>query len=191
MRVLLVDGRRRRDESERSGEAIDTVGIAETALRRRGHDPTVLSLIDEGFDRFMSEEERRAYHETDNLLTPEQRRSAALLGEAEGLLVVSALRGGTIDPVVKSWFERVFVPGVSFTFTDGGRVTGALKQIRRVGMVLTCPDGASTPHRRNGSTRSVLRGVRLNAARSCRTTYVTLAPGADGEIAIERALRRW
>lgn len=195
MRVLLVDGRSpslgAAAQAPEAADAVDPVAVAHSTLRRRAHEPTVLSLAAEGFDRFMSTEERRAYHEADNLVTPEQRRSAELLRSAEGLLVVSALRAGTIDPLVKSWFERVFVPGVSFTFTDSGRLTRALTHVRRVGMIVTCPDGDTAPHRRSGSTRSVLRGVRMNASRSCRTTYVALAPTDNVETTVSQALARW
>ncbi|MEM9130934.1 MAG: NAD(P)H-dependent oxidoreductase [Actinomycetota bacterium] len=193
MRVLLVDGRRQSVEGTGPAvdTAVDTVAVAEAALAERAHETTVLSLTGEGFDRYMSTEERRAYHEADNLVTPAQQRSAELLRSAEALLVVGAIRGGTIDPLVKSWFERVFVPGVSFAFTDSGRITRALTHIRRVGMILSCPDGDAAPHRRGASTRSVLRGVRLNAARSCRSTYVALGPADDVEATVTRALARW
>lgn len=182
MQVLVVDGHR---------ESSPTVELAQEALVRAGHQPTILRLLDEGFDRFMSEAERRAYHEPDNLITPEQRRSADLLRRSQALLVLSALRAGTIDPLVKSWFERVFIPEVSFTFTPSGRITGALKQIRRVGMIVESPHDGREPHRRNGSTRSVLRGVRLNAARTCRSTYLVLTPASDHRSQIAAALARW
>ncbi|MEL7156881.1 MAG: NAD(P)H-dependent oxidoreductase [Actinomycetota bacterium] len=182
MRVLVVDG-------HATPSAV--VEAAEATLRTGGHDPTVLRLADEGFDRYMSEAERRAYHEPDNLISLEQRRSAELLRRSEALLVISALRAGTIDPTVKSWFERVFIPEVSFTFTASGRITGALKQIRRVGMIVECPDRQREPHRRNGSTRSVLRSIRLNSARTCRSTYCTLVAGEDPRAAVAAALSRW
>lgn len=182
MRILLVDG---------FAEPDPMAAEAHRRLEDNGHDVTRLGLVESGFDRFMTEAERRAYHEPDNLVTPEQRASAALLGETEGLLVMSRLRAGTIDPVVKSWFERVFIPGVSFTFTRAGRITGALRQVRRVGMVVDCPDADPTPHRRNSSTRSVVRGVRLNAARTCRTSYVALHPGVDRDARIASVLDRW
>lgn len=182
MRVLLVDGFRDRSEVPEA--------IAD-ALAPRGHTLDRLRLVDEGFDRFMSETERRQYHEADNLVTPEQQRSAELLRAADALVVATALRSGSLEPAVKSWFERVFVPEVSFTFTSSGRVTGALKNIRRIGMVVASPDDDPRRHGRLTSTRSVVRGVRMSAHRFCRTTYLAVAPDTDTASAVHQAFRRW
>ena len=182
MRVLLVDG-------FRSGSDIPDA-VADT-LEGRGHELDRLRLVDEGFGRFMSEHERRQYHEADNLVTPEQRRSADLLRAADALVVATALRSGSLEPAVKSWFERVFVPEVSFTFTSSGRVTGALKNIRRIGMVVDSPDDDPRRHGRMSSTKSVVRGVRMSAYRFCRTTYLAVSPDTDATVAVERAFARW
>jgi putative NADPH-quinone reductase len=182
VQVLLVDG---------FAEPHASVSAAVAALRAGGHEVTVLGLIEAGFDRFMSPEERRAYHEADNLVTPEQRASAELVRGHDALLVCGPLVEGTIAPCVKSWFERVFIPEVSFTFTKSGRVTGALKNIRRIGMIVDCPGPDRWAHRRRSSTRSVVRAVRMNAARTCRSTYVALLPGDDVDARVRGALARW
>ncbi|MEM7287216.1 MAG: NAD(P)H-dependent oxidoreductase [Actinomycetota bacterium] len=182
MRVLLV---------ESVPEPTPASSIVSELLAGRGHEVVPLDLRAEGFDRFMSEAERRAYHEEDNLVTAEQRRSVELVRSVDALVLVSTLREGTLDPVVKSWFERVFIPGVSFTFTPAGRITAALRNIKRIGMVLECPDDDVVPHRRVTGPRSVVRAVRLNAARTCRTTYLALAPETDRRSAVELAFKRW
>ena len=182
MRILLVDGFAERNE---------IVTAAEAALVARGHEVTGLRLIDAGFDRFMSAAERRAYHQPENLVTPEQRESADLVRSHAGLLVCGPTIEGAMAPCVASWFERVFVPGVSFTFTKSGRVTGALRHIRRIGMIVASPDDDQWAHRRRGSTRSVIRSVRLSAARTCRTTYLALGPGDDVGARVAKALARW
>ena len=182
MRVLLVDG-------FRTGS--DIPDAVATTLEARGHDLDRLRLVDEGFDRFMSEVERRQYHEADNLVTPEQQRSADLLRSADALVVTTALRSGSLEPAVKSWFERVFVPEVSFTFTSSGRVTGALKNIRRIAMVVESPDDDPRRHGRMSSTKSVVRGVRMSAHRFCRTTYLAVSPETDATVAVDGAFRRW
>lgn len=182
MRVLLVDG------FETSNPIVDH---ARARLEASAHDVTVLNLVDAGFDRFMSAEERAAYHEADNLVTEETRASAELLRSHDALLVCGPMVCGAIAAHTKSWFERVFVPEVSFTFTESGRITAALTNITRVGMIVSCTDADPEPHRRQGSARSVLRGVRLNAARRCRSTYLALKPGEDAEALINQALSRW
>jgi putative NADPH-quinone reductase len=186
MRVLVVDG-----SSEGDGDPA-LAALAQVRLSGAGHDVDLLTLVDEGFDRFMSADERRAYDEQGhNLLTPGTQRSADLLRGADALVVCCAVRGGAMSPMAKSWFERVFVPGVSFTFTPGGRVTGALTNIRRVGLIVDCPDSDREAHRRTGSGRSVLRGVRMTAHRFCRTTYAVVRPGDDPETVVRSALAKW
>lgn len=182
MRVLLVDG---------FCEASPVSETTRSTLEASGHGITVLKLTDAGFDAFMSADERRAYHEPHNLISPEQQASADLVRSHDALVVCTPIRSGTIEPRVKSWFERVFIPEVSFTFTKAGRITGALKNIRRVAMIVDCPDDDPAPHRRGGSTRSVVRAVRLNCAKTCRSTYVRVHPGIDTQAQIARALNRW
>lgn len=181
MRVLLVDG---------FVEPHEIVDASRRALSGR-HDVTDLGLLEAGFDRYMSADERAAYHDTDNLITAETRESADLIRSHDALLVCGPLVAGAISPLVKSWFERVFIPEVSFTFTERGRVTGALTNIRRVGMIVHCPTADRAPHRFRGSTRSVLRGVRMNASRLCRTTYVPVTPGDSVPDRVSAGLRRW
>ena len=186
MRVLVVDG-----SSDGDGNPA-LAALAQVRLTGSGHEVDLLHLVDEGFGTFMSPAERAAYHdEGANLLAEGTRRSAELLGRADALLLCAAIRGGAMSPIAKSWFERVFVPGVSFTFTRSGRVTGALKNIRRVGLIVDCPDSDREAHRRASSGRSVLRGVRLNAHPLCRTTYTVIKPGADAEAVVRSALARW
>lgn len=182
MRVLVAHG------FEDGHACVDATRIA---LEARGHAVTELGLVAAGFSEFMSERERRAYHEADNLVTREQRESADLLRSHDALVVCTPVRAGTVSPTVKSWFERVFIPGISFTFTEAGRITAALTNIRRLGMVVVTSSDDPSIHRRAGSTRSIARAVRLNCARTCRTTYVDLGPGADIPARIQRAFRRW
>ncbi len=182
MRVLLIDGYR---------EHNTIVDHARTALEARSHRVSDLRLVDAGFDEFMSEAERRAYHEVDNIVTTAQRTAIDLIQSTDAVLVMSALRAGTVDPHVKSWLERVFIPEVGFTFTRSGRITGALKNVKRAGMIVDCPDADKAPHHRNGSTRSIARGMRLNASKTCRSSYLALHPSMDREAAVAKTLSRW
>ncbi|MEC8334364.1 MAG: NAD(P)H-dependent oxidoreductase [Actinomycetota bacterium] len=86
-----------------------------------------LDLAKEGFSDFMSEREREAYHLENNLVSPAQKRSAELVKSTEGLILCYPLTNDIFPAIAKSWFERVFIPGVSFTFSESGRVKGALK----------------------------------------------------------------
>ena len=174
-----------------STEPTPVVDAACRTLEGRNHAVTLLDLAAEGFGQYMSATERRAYHDEDNLVTPETRASAALVRSHDALLVCTSLVQGAIDPLAKSWFERVFIPGVSFTFTASGRVTGVLTNITRVGMIVSCPDGTAEAKPRLASTRSLLRSVRMNASKRCRTTYLPLGPVDDIERRVGAALARW
>lgn len=182
MNVLVAAG---------STEPTPVVDAARGALEAGDHTVTMLDLAAEGFGQYMSAAERRAYHAPDNLVTPETAASAALLRSHDALLVCTSLVQGAIDPLAKSWFERVFIPEVSFTFTSSGRVTGALTNIKRVGMIVSCPDGTAEAKPRLASTRSVLRGVRMNASKRCRTTYLPIGPDDDIADRVTAALTRW
>jgi len=185
MRVVLVDG---------FAEGEDESSIVETAtamLGEGGHDVDPIALAAEGFGTFMSAAERAAYHSEENLITDETRRSAASVRAGDALLFCCPIEFGSVPPRVKSWYERVFVPEVSFTFTRSGRVTGNLKHIRRVGMILWCPDDDPTAHRRNSPSRSLGRLTWLSGPRRRRLTYLPLGPGDQVRDRIEGALRRW
>ena len=183
MQVLVLDGHH--------DAATSTAPLVVARLEAAGHDAHVVRLAEAGFDHFMSAEERAAYHEVDNLVSPAQRDAVALLRRSDALVVCCPLEHGTVPPRVKSWFERVLIPGVSFTFTRSGRITAALTNIRRVAMVVSCPDRSREPHRRASSGRSLLRGLRLNAHRLCRTSYVKLYPGDDAETIIAADVTGW
>lgn len=183
MQVLVLDGH--------LDAAASTAPLVVRRLEAGGHSVDIVRLTDAGFDQFMSAGERAAYHEADNLVTSAQRDAVALLRRSDALVVCCPIEHGTVPPRVKSWFERVLIPGVSFTFTRSGRITGALTNIRRAAMVVSCPDRSSEPHRRASSGRSLIRGLRLNAHRLCRSSYVKLYPGDDAETIIAAELSGW
>lgn len=183
MRILTVDGY--------TGGSGRLTPVAVQTLEHAGHDVDVLGLAEAGFDVPMSAAERTAYHhEGENLVTEAQRASASLLRQADALVICCPLRAGAVDPVTKSWLERVFVPGVAFGFRFG-RVSGALTNIRRIAMLVDCPTVSPEPHRRDSPAPSLLRAIRLTSRRTCRTTYCTVMPGEDPTDRIPAALGRW
>ena len=96
-------------------------------------------------------------------------KSAELIKATDGLILYYPLENGLFPPIVKSWFERVFIPGVSFTFTKGGRVKGALKNLRCIHfLVLAEPNAKIT--KRSDPSKSLLRAIRMNAGLRCQTS---------------------
>jgi len=195
MKVLLVDGFPGLvDASESAPTGARGAKIVQTAhdvLRASNHDVTVLSLAEQGFGRFMSAEERRVYHDDDNLITPQTAASAELVRSHQALLVCTSATQGAISPLAKSWFERVFIPGVSFGFSKSGRMNRGLTHIVRVGMLVDCPEGTAGTNHYMASTKSVMRGARMTASWRCRGTHLALGPKADADAEVRDALKRW
>ena len=148
-------------------------------------DPLRRDLVGSPFERFMTSEERQAYHSDQPLITDETRAAAQDVGAARALLFAYPTMAGTVPAVLKNWLERVLVPGVGFVFDAKGRVAPGLIQIVRLGAVTVQPPLRG---RRDGGRRTILRTIRLNAAKRCRTTWVTI-PEGDPEGADERGRR--
>jgi len=165
MQILLVDGFYSQDEIP---------ALVKRALENRGHDVMVLNLIDEGFDAFMSDQERLAYHEVANLITNPQQQSAKILKEVDALFICYPMVEGLFPPHVKSWFERVFIPGISFVFSPKGRVKRALKNLRKIAIVSFSDSGQSPLRRRTDPNRSLLRAIRMNSHLLCRSHLLHL-----------------
>ena len=130
---------------------------------------STLNLANEGFGDFMSESERGAYHLDNNLVSPAQRKSAELVKTTEGLLLCYPLINDLFPAIAKSWFERVFIPGVSFTFSESGRVKGALKNLRYIHFLALAEPNTKRMKRSNPS-KSLLRAIRMNAGLMCRSS---------------------
>jgi FMN-dependent NADH-azoreductase len=134
---------------------------------------STLNLAKEGFGDFMSEHEREAYHLDNNLVSPAQKTSAELVKTSDGLILCYPLINDLFPPIAKSWFERVFIPGVSFTFAESGRVKGALKNLRHIHfLALTQPTMKRMT--RSNPSKSLLRAIRMNAGLKCRSSISLL-----------------
>jgi NAD(P)H dehydrogenase (quinone) len=182
VRVLVLDG------FDHANSPV--VDAARQALEARGHEVTVSRVISDGFEPFMSSAEREAYHTDEPLITDDTRREAAELKAADALLFCYPTVTGTVPAHLKGWLERVLVPGVAFGFSESGRVTRGLTNIRRLGAITTVNEGRiERARRRDGGRRTILQTLRLQCATSCRRTWVPLADGDTRPIS--RALARW
>ena len=183
MEILLVDGFDGADES---------VTVARQTLTERGHVVHVLDLAADGFRTHMTTEERRRYHdEGENLLDPHAAAAAELLHRVEAVLFCCPHVTFGVPARMKGFLDRVFIPGVAFTFDDAEKLVPKLRHIRRVGLITRSPHDAATIRRaRDGARRYVLWTVRLNCAWTARRTHVRLRPD-EGADRVRRALRRW
>ncbi len=160
MRLLIVNA------FEESDIPLQAISESLTQL------PVTISSLDlakEGFSEFMSEGERSAYHLKNNLVSPAQKRSAELVKSTEGLILCFPLTNDLFPAIAKSWFERVFIPEVSFTFSESGRVKGALKNLRHIHFLALAEPNTKRMKRSNPS-KSLLRAIRMNAGLKCRSS---------------------
>lgn len=110
------------------GAALHEVALA--SLRRAGHEVDDCDLHAEGFDPVLGREERVGYHDLAN-----NRSNVAgyveRLQAAEALVLCFPVWNYGYPAILKGYFDRVFLPGVSFKLVDG-KVRPNLWNIRRL-----------------------------------------------------------
>lgn len=189
MRVLAVDGFR----AHQAGKQLLTAAIE--TLDAAGHDVHRLDLEASDFSPFMSEDERRRYHDVeDNICAPDVAASVELLLDADAVVFGYETTVHTLPAHLKGWLERTLVPGVGFVLNEHNKVRPGLSSVRRVGAVTT------TPHRRratllagDGGRRTLMRSFRANCAARCKRTFVSVHDQdlSNGRHRVARAFGSW
>lgn len=113
--------------------------VVET-LTAKGHEVDALNLYDEGFDAVLSREERLNYHDVPGNLTPAVKPYVDRLMAAEALVFVHPVWNYGYPAILKGYFDRIYLPGVSFTLEGGGdrgKLVPNLKHIKQVAFVTT------------------------------------------------------
>ncbi len=187
MRVLFIDAYHPDDPDRSNAE------VAAAVLTDGGHELRRIDLVAERFTPYLSAAERRVYHdEGANILSDEVQRSTDGVRWAEAIIFCYPSRAFMVPSELKAWFERVLLPGVTFTFDDKGRVERGMTHVRRLGVVTSTPHGRwATARARDGGRRSIMWTLRLSCAKTCRRTFVVVRPGRDAEATIRKRLRRW
>ena len=188
MRVLVVDA----FAEDQAGRAL--LERAAETLVANGNVVDRLDLLGSGFPVFMTEEERRRYHDVENICCPHVEDSVERVRDAEAVLFGYPTTMFTIPSHLKGWLERTMLPGVAFVLNDKHQVRPGLPAIRRVGAVTT------TPHNRramrvagDNGKRTLMRSFRSNCAKFCRRTFVSVndADIAMAEERVRKAFGRW
>ena len=104
-------------------------------LTANGHDVDDCDLYAEGFDPVMTREERLGYHDAEINRRPVQ-DYVDRLQAAEALVMCYPVWNFCYPAILKGYFDRVFLPGVSFKMVDD-KVSPCLHNIRRVLAVTT------------------------------------------------------
>lgn len=105
------------------------------ALTRAGHQVDDCDLYAEGFDPVLSRQERIDYHD----LAANRRNVDAYVERvmrAEALVLVYPVWNFGFPAMLKGFFDRVFLPGVSFRM-ENGKVRGNLGHIGKLAAVAT------------------------------------------------------
>ncbi|TCR72759.1 NAD(P)H-dependent oxidoreductase [Rhizobium sp. BK376] len=105
------------------------------SLRQAGHEVDDCNLYAEGFDPVLSRHDRLIYHDyPDNteLVKPHVER----LQRAEALVICTPVWNFGFPAILKGYFDRVWLPGVTFELVNG-KVKSKLQHIRKVAAVLT------------------------------------------------------
>jgi NAD(P)H dehydrogenase (quinone) len=108
--------------------------VVET-LKAKGWDVDDCDLNAEGFNPVLTAEERRNYHDTAINCGPVQ-GYVDRLRAAEALVLVFPVWNFGFPAILKGWFDRVWLPGVSFHLVNDN-VAPAMQHIRKIAAVTT------------------------------------------------------
>ena len=107
-----------------------------SALKTAGHMIDDCDLYRENFDPRLSREEWLGYHEVGPNIEP-VRGYVERIRAAEGLVLSFPVWNFGYPAILKGFFDRVFLPGVSFDLLDDGGVRPRLTNIKKLGAVCT------------------------------------------------------
>jgi NAD(P)H dehydrogenase (quinone) len=109
--------------------------VVET-LAAGGHQVDGLNLYDEKFDAVLSREERINYEDVPKNLMPAVKPFVDRLRAAEAIVFVHPVWNYGYPAILKGFFDRVFLPGVSFVLEDG-KLRHSFTNIKKVAFVTT------------------------------------------------------
>lgn len=104
-------------------------------LTAGGHVVDDCDLYAEGFSPVLTRDERMGYHDLETNQRPVQGYVDRVLA-AEALVIVTPIWNFGWPAMLKGFFDRVFLPGVSFKMREG-KVVPALHNIKKLTLVTT------------------------------------------------------
>lgn len=133
MKVLLLHAH---PVTESFGAALHRA--ARETLEKAGHVVDDCDLYAEKFDPILSREERLGYHTVPDNIGP-VRSHVERLRAAEALVIVAPVWNFGWPAMLKGYFDRVWLPGVTFDMDGGdrGKLTRKLTNIRKLAVVTT------------------------------------------------------
>ena len=115
--------------------------VCET-LRAKGDSVDEMNLYDEDFPAVLSRAERLDYHDVPGNLTELTKPYVDRLRAADKIVFVHPVWNYGYPAILKGFFDRIFLPGVSFVLTGGdaaenGKLIPGMKNIKKVAYVTT------------------------------------------------------
>lgn len=110
------------------------------ALTAGGHETDIVDLYAEGFNPVLTREDRLRYHDVPENITPDLKPYVDRLHAAEAIVVVFPVWNYGFPAILKGYFDKVFMPGVSFILeggdsSDKGRLIPNLRNIKKAAFV--------------------------------------------------------
>lgn len=168
MRVLLIHAH---PVEESFSAALKAEALR--ALVAAGHSVEECDLYRLGFDPVLSRDERLAYHDLETNRDPVESYVEQLL-RAEAVVLVYPVWNFGFPAILKGYFDRVFLPGVSFRMKDG-KVVPNLQHIRRLVAITTYGGSRFRAFLTGDPPRKlVCRVLRALIARTGRMRYLAL-----------------
>ena len=172
MNVLLVYAHPVPDSFNAS--VFDTV---KAALKTDAHSLRITDLYAENFLPVLSREDREAYLDNTEQLVEKVSDHVQNLKWAEALIFVFPTWYYGPPAILKGWFERVWLPGVTFNVAEEkGQITSSCMRHIKCLMVITT-SGAPRWWMfivGNPCKRFFMRGMRALFAKRCKTTWMQL-----------------
>lgn len=156
------------------------------ALTRAGHEVDDCDLYAEGFDPVLSRQERVDYHDPE-INQRNVTRYVERVQAAEALVLVHPVWNFGYPAILKGFFDRVFLPDVSFKLVDG-KVRPNLHNIRKLAAVVTYGGNRWRALLVGDPPRKVVkRAVRAVIHPMARTRYIALYDMNRNDDATRRA----
>ena len=143
-------------------------------LEQTGHQVVPTDLYREAFQPAMSEEERRTYMGM-SYDTSEVAGYAKTLKEVDGLILCFPHWWFSMPAMLKGWVDRVWGPGVAFTYDPkDNHLAPALTNIRLFGVVTTYGSPWMAVHwfAGNAGHKVLMRGMKPMCAKGARSFYL-------------------
>lgn len=147
-------------------------GVVVDTLRGRAWQVDDCDLNAEGFSPVLTEAERRGYHEVGPNLAPVQDHVDRLRA-ADALVLVFPVWNFGFPAILKGYFDRVFLPGVSFRLEEG-RVRPNLTHIRKLAAVTTYGGTRMRAFLAGDPPRYVVRRAVWHVTRPDKMRYLAL-----------------